>query len=301
MNKGLFRISMSAILLVGFAISAIAQDKIITKKEVTVHPDGSYTVIEYPIGKEVTVNLLPSPTITGGKGIARVIRADGSTKVFVDVSGVPATTNSFYAYAVDAGGVTTLLGPVVVKNGVGTAEFATPMNQFMVVLSPMDGLTAVDQTTTVFHSEVPTGFQVVPKRISENRVVPVTDPAAGYDVPLLNVPKFGEAEKEVKIKFTGDLSGLEGKAYIDREDGTTKIKMHFDDMKKVPANKRLTLWTYSPDGAYTKLGHVINSGKRDESQIVSETSLTDFGLLITVEDSDVMVPTSRTYSVFSIS
>jgi hypothetical protein len=33
--------------------------------------------------------------------------------------------------------------------------------------------------------------------------------------------------------------------------------------------------------------------------VKSETSLTDFGLLVTAEDTDVTVPTSRTYSVFT--
>ena len=85
-----------------------------------------------------------------------------------------------------------------------------------------------------------------------------------------------------------------------RSKGVTKVRMHFDDMKKVPANKRFTLWTYSPDGQYTKLGHVINSGKRDEAVIKSETTLADFGLFITAEDADVTVPTSRIYSVFTV-
>jgi hypothetical protein len=76
--------------------------------------------------------------------------------------------------------------------------------------------------------------------------------------------------------------------------------MHFDDMKKVPANKRFTLWTVSPTGEYTKLGQIINAGKRDEAEIKSETSLTDFGLFVTAEDAEVTVPTSRIYSVFAV-
>ena len=103
------------------------------------------------------------------------------------------------------------------------------------------------------------------------------------------------------MKFSGELSGLEGKAYIDREKGTTKVRMHFDDMKKVPANKRFTLWTVSPDGKYTKLGQIVNAGNRSEAEIKSETALTDFGLFITAEDADVNEPTSRTYTVFSVS
>ena len=283
-----------------------AQNVTVTKKDVVQNPDGSYSVIEYPVDKEVTINLTPITTVTGSTGVARVMRSASGTKVWVDLTGVPSTTTSMYAYAVDPAGVPTLLGPVSVTNGIAKAEFSTPMNQFMLVLSPTEGLTAIDTATPVFYrSAVPAGYAVVPRRVSENRVVGVgpavvSREGGAYDVPLLNVGTFGDQEREVKLKFTGELDGLEAKAYIDREKGVTKVRMHFDDMKKVPANKRFTLWTYSPDGHYSKLGHVINSGKRDEAAIKSETTLTDFGLFVTAEDADVTVPTSKIYSVFTV-
>ncbi len=302
-----FKFGLAVLFTFGLVLNAVAQEVIVTKKtEVVQNPDGSYSVIEYPVGREVTISLSPVTTVTGSTGVARVVRAADGTKVFVDLTGVPTTTNSMYAYAVDPAGVPTLLGPITVTGGVAKAEFSTPMNQFMLVLSPNEGLTAFDTATPVFYrSSVPTGYAVVPRRVSDNRVVefPITAvlaEAAEYNVPLLNVSTFGESEREVKLKFDGELSGLEAKAYIDREKGVTKVKMNFDDMKKVPANKRFTLWTYSPDGKYTKLGHVINSGRRDEAQIRSETSLTDFGLFVTAEDADVPLPTSRVYSVFTV-
>lgn len=297
-----FKFGIAVVFVLGMMLNVLAQDK---KTEVIQHADGSYTVIEYPVGKEVTVNLTPVTTVTGSTGVARVMRAADGTKVWLDISGIPATTTNMYAYAVDPAGMPTLLGPITVTNGIAKAEFSTPMNQFMLVLSPTEGLTAIDTTTPVFYrSALPTGFAVVPRRVSENRVVAVApsvvsrEPLA-YNVPLLNVGTFGDSEREVKLKFTGELDGLEAKAYIDREEGTTKVKMHFDDMNKVPKNKRFTLWTYSPDGQYTKLGHVINSGRKDEAVIKSETALTDFGLFVTAEDADVAVPTSRIYSVFT--
>ncbi len=305
MSIRLFKLAVCTALAVAMTTVAWGQDtKVVTKKEIVTHPDGSYTVIEYPVGKEVTVNLLPSPTLTGGKGVARVIRSADGTKVYLDVSGVPATTASYYAYAVDPSGATTLLGPLAFVNGVAKAEFSTPMNQFMLVLSPMEGLTAVDPTTTiVFHSEVPKGYAVVPKRTSESRVLGVqyNAAAAAYQVPMLGISTFGNKEREVKMKFGGELEGLEGKAYITpKAGGATKVRMHFDDMKKVPANKRFVLWTVSPDGQYTKLGQIIHTGGRDEAEIKSETSLNDFGLFITAEDADVTTPTSKVYSVFSV-
>lgn len=298
-----FKLCFALLLTVGLMTAAFGQD---TKTKVVQNADGSWSVIEYPVGKEVTINLTPITTVTGSTGVARVMRAADGTKVWVDLSNVPAETTSLYAYAIDPAGTPTLLGPITVQGGIGKAEFMTPMNQFMLVLSPTEGLTAIDTTTPVFYrSAVPTGFAVVPRRVSENRVVAVSPSVVDrtpftYNVPLLNISTFGEDEREVKMKFTGELDGLEAKAYIDREKGMTKVRMHFDDMKKVPANKRFTLWTYSPDGTYTKLGHVINSGRKDEAEIRAQTTLTDFGLFVTAEDADVTIPTSRIYSVFTV-
>lgn len=296
----MFRKELTGVVAV-FAIiagSVFAQD---TKKEVIVNADGSYTVIEYPVGKEVVVNLTPAATLATAKGIARVIRSADGTKVYFDMSDLPATVTSYHAYAVDPAGMVTHLGPVTVTNGVAKAEFATPLNQFMLVVSPMEGLTALSPTNTVFTSSIPTGYAVVPKRVSETRTAVVAgDVRFKYDVPLLNISTFPDTEREIKMKFDGELSGLEGKAYVDREDGTTKIRMRFDDMKKVPAGKKFVLWTVSPTGEYTRVGQIVNSGKRDEGEIKSETSLTDFGLFVTVEDADVTIPTSRTYTVIRV-
>jgi hypothetical protein len=298
MHEKFYKLLSSTLLILACGAISFGQD---TQKQVVVHPDGSYTVIEYPVGKEVNVTLLPGTSVTG-KGSARVVRSASGTKVYFDVNGVPADTSSYYAYAIDPSGAATLLGPVTFNNGSGKAEFTTPLSQFMLVLSPTEGLTTYDPTTAVvFRSEVPKGYVVVPHKMTgDTRATAMAASDVGpYDVPLLNVPSFSGKTKEVKIKFSGDLTGLEGKAYLDRKGDTTKVKMHFDDMKKVPANKRFVLWASSPDGHYTKLGQVVNTGTRSEAEITSETNLSDFGLFVTVEDADVMTPTSRTYSVFS--
>lgn len=297
------RLCLAVVLGVLLITSAAAQ---VTKKTVVQNPDGTYTVIEYPVGKDVMIDLTPVTTVTGSTGVAHVMRSADGTKVMVDLTAVPAGTTNMYAYAVDPAGVPTLLGPLTVADGVAKAEFSTPLNQFMIVVSPTEGLTALDTATPVFYrSAVPTGYAVVPRRVSKDQVVAVAPAVvsregSAYTVPLLNVSTFGDTEKEVKLKFGGELSGLEAKAYIDREKGTTKVRMHFDDMKKLPEKKVFTLWTYSPDGQYAKLGQVIASGKRDEAEIKSETTLTDFGLFITAEDADVAVPTSKIYSVFTV-
>jgi len=308
-KKSLFR--FCGVLSLSFAMSGFiyAQNTTtstttVTKKEVVQNADGSYSVIEYPVGKEVTVELTPM-NIKGAKGWAKVLRAADGTTVAVDLSGLPADAKSYYVYAIDPNGTATLLGPTMIESGVGKATFNTPMNQFMLVLSPNEGLTRfAGDTPVVFRSSVPTGYAVVPAAVTssvDNKEVAVsTEVTSTYEVPLLNVPSFNNKTTEIRIAFSGDLQGLKGKAYVDPgRKGTTQIKMRFDDMKMAPKDKRFVLWASSPDGKYTKLGQVINTGERQESEIRSETALKDFGLFVTMEDNDVSEPTGKVYSTFS--
>jgi len=303
MSKKLLTLSIGAVLSMSAAtaISGQTTTTTTTKTQVVQNADGTYSVIEYPVGKEVMVNLTPGTTVAGSKGMAHIMRSADGTKVSVDLSGVKGDTTSIYAYAVDPTGTPTLLGPVTLTNGAGRAEFTTPMNQFMVVLSPTESMSTYDPTTVYYRSEVPQGYAIVPRvQTSTLKAVATGDQvASGYDVPLLGVPKMGGKTTEVRVKFSGDLQGLDGKAYLKPEGGKTSIKMRFGDMKKVPMNKRFVLWASSPEGTYTKLGQVINAGGRDESEIRTETALADFGLFLTVEDTDVAAPTSRTYSTFT--
>lgn len=276
-----------------------------TKKEVVQNPDGTYTVIEYPVGKEVTVELTPFE-IKGAKGYAKIMRAADGTTVAVDLSGLPADAKSYYVYAVDPTGAVTLLGPATIESGISKTTFTTPMDKFMIVLSPNEGLTTYTaETPYIFRSAVPTGYAVVPLAVTSDggakQVATTTPVSSTYDVPMLNVPAFTNKTGEVRINFTGELSGLKGKAYVEpKKGGATHVKMRFDDMNKVPKEKRFILWAVSPDGKYTKLGQVTNRGTREEAEIRSEVDLPDFGLFITVEDTDVPTPTGKVYSVFTI-
>jgi hypothetical protein len=305
MSSKVLRSGVFASLLFALTALVVSAQDTVKKTEVVQNPDGTYSVIEYPVGKEVVVNLVPAPTLTGATGVAHVIRSADGTRVMLDLTSMPATDGSYYAYTVDSTGTTTYLGPLTVANGTARAEFTTPLNQFMLVLSPTEGLKTLDNTAVVFRSEVPKGYAVVPTKITStggSKAVAVTDTLVStYDVPLLGVPAFGERTTEIRIDFAGELSGLKGKAYIDStKRGARQVKMRFDDMKLAPKDKRFVLWATAPDGTYTKLGQVINSGARQESEIRSETELKDFGLFVTVEDKDVTTPTSKTYSVFSL-
>jgi hypothetical protein len=255
------------------------------------------------VNKEVVVNLLPTAGITGSTATARVVRRNDGTKVYFDIKGAPSTYGTVYAYAIDESGTPTLLGPLSFSGGTGTAEFTTPMKQFMLVLSPQEGMVSYDPSIQyVYRSEAPKGYAIVPRRITGEKkaVARASRVDAAYDVPMLDVPKFHGKTTEVRVKFGGELSGLDGKAYIKPEGGKTSIKMRFGDMRKVPQDKRFVLWASGSDGSFTKIGQVVNSPSRDEAEIRGETAMTDFGLLLTVEDTDVEQPTSKIYSSFTV-
>ena len=278
------------------------------KTEVVQNPDGSYSVIEYPINKEVIVDLTPMTSMRGAKGLARVMRTDNETTVNFDLSGVGETASSYYAYTVDPAGAVTYLGPITSEKGLAKASFKTPLNQFMIVLSPNEGLTTfANDTPVIFRSSVPKGYAVVNNRVTspvsgdEKQVAGTQTVSSTYDVPLLGVSGFEKGETEIRVNFSGDLEGLKGKAYLDNSKaGLTKIKMRFDDMKMAPKQKRYVLWAVSAAKEYTKIGQVINNGNRAEAEIRGETALKDFGLFVTVEDKDVLQPSGKTYSTFSI-
>jgi hypothetical protein len=243
-------------------------------------------------------------TNINGRGLARVMRAGNETTVNLDLSGLPADASNYYVYAVDPAGAVTLLGPANISNGMSKVSYRTPMDKFMLVLSPNEGLNTIgSDTTVVFRSAVPKGYAVVNNTMvgDEKQVAGSQTVSSTYDVPLLGVSGFDRGETEIRINFSGDLQGLKGKAYVNNKNaGLTKIKMRFDDMKMAPKGKRYVLWAVSPDRQYTKIGQVINAGRRQEAEIRGETALKDFGLFVTVEDTDVTTPTSTIYSPFRI-
>jgi hypothetical protein len=114
--------------LTGFAIAQDTTTKTTTtttttQRQVVQNPDGSWTVIEYPVDKEVTVELTPHG-MQGAKGWARVMRKADGTTVSVDLSGLPADAKNYYVYAVDPAGTVTMLGPVSIAQGASKATFA---------------------------------------------------------------------------------------------------------------------------------------------------------------------------------
>jgi hypothetical protein len=261
--------------------------------------DGTWTVIEYPAQKEVIVDFTPGSNFTTSKGRAKVTRMADHTMIALDLAGLPATTSALHLYAVDPLGKATLLGPLTVTNGVVTQSFTTPLDKFMLVLSPEANLTtfAPNATTTVaFRSAVPQGFAVMPYAHSDReagaaigeRVAATTTTGATspYNVPMLGVSgmKRGE-DTQVKVNLSGSLTGARVNFNITpRKDGPATVVARFHELKEAPAGKVYVLWAVSPDNKFVKLGQVVNTGARNEAEIKSETTLQDFGLLITLED-----------------
>jgi hypothetical protein len=300
MSKHGVSILAAAILGLATAAFALGQTTTTTVTKTVQNPDGSYTVIEYPAKKEVTVTLSPVG-ITGAKGVATILRDDDGTKIKLNLTDVPADVTALNLYAVDDSGTITPLGPIAITNGVGTLEAAAPLSKFMLVASPAE-LTAYDPKTKVlFRSTVPEGFAVVPLRSHGDKDGAIvgekvsassttgTSPASSYTVPMLNIPGFRKGtDTHIKVDFAGAMTGTRANIFIEpRKDGPTEVKMRFHELKEAPAGQTFILWAVSPDNKFVKLGQVVNTAGRNEAEIKSETTLPDFGLLVTMEDASL--------------
>jgi hypothetical protein len=315
MNKRLLRLIGGSGMIFALAVISFAQDQskqtqqtqTTTTTQTTQavqNPDGSWTVIEYPANKEVTLSFTPGANLSSAQGRAKVMRTGDQTTINLDLSGLPASATSLNLYAVDPKGMVTLLGPINISNGTATQTFTTPMNKFMLVLSPESNLASISPSTNIaFRSAVPQGFAVVPMSSSGERggaavgervsaaATPGTTPA--YNAPMLGIPNWRHGtDTHMKVNFAGELTGSRANVFIEpRKDGATTIKMRFHELKDAPAGKRYVVWAVGPDKSLHRLGQVVNTGQRNEAQIQTETDLKDFGLLITTEDTaDVTQP-----------
>lgn len=301
MSRRLLSIAGAIALFLSVAGLAHAQDNMTTNTQTQTtavqNADGTWTVIEYPVDKEVLVNLTATNDFPGATGTARIHRMADRTLINLDLKGVTGDVNNFNLYAVDPTGHATLLAPVSISNGTATISTTTPLDRFMLLLSPESNLATVSpETRVVFRSAVPEGFAVVPlsshgerdgapvgERVSATSTSGATP---GYGAPLLGIPGFRRGtDTEMKIKFNGALTGSRANVYLEpRKDGPTTIKMRFHELKDAPAGQVYVVWAVSPDNKYQRLGQIVNTGQRNEAQIQSETQFMDFGLFLTLEN-----------------
>src|SRR5215216_5987072 len=162
MSKHVWSVLGAAILTLAISAIALGQTTTTSVTKTVQNPDGTYTIIEYPAKKEVTLTLTPV-NITGAKGVATILRDDDGTRIKLNLTDVPADLTALTLYAVDDKGVVTALGPVAISNGTGTFAATTPLSRFMLIASPEPALTAYEPNTKVFfRSAVPEGFAVIP-------------------------------------------------------------------------------------------------------------------------------------------
>ncbi len=278
--------------LCGVAIAQETTTTTVTKTPTTVtkttqHPDGSFTVVEYPVGKETIVTLDPV-ALKGAGGTATILRDDSGTRIKVNLTGVPKEVTAVNLYAIDPAGAITSLGPVVLADGTGSFSATTPLSKFMIVAAPESTLTTYDPTTVYFRSAVPTGLAVIPHTMAPvgEKVGATTTASTAYTVPMLNIPAYKKGDDtKMKVNFSGALTGARANVFITpRKDGPTEVKLRFHELKDAPAGQVFTVWAVSPDNKFVKLGQVVNAAGRNEAEIKSEVALADFGLFVTAED-----------------
>src|SRR5918998_5878448 len=111
MRKRLLGLAGASALLLASASLSVAQTpqnpqtKVVTttQTQAVQNADGTWTVIEYPVNKEVIVDLTPGVNLTGATGRAKVHRMADHTMLHVDLSGLTGV-NALNLYAVDPSG-----------------------------------------------------------------------------------------------------------------------------------------------------------------------------------------------------
>src|SRR5262249_10514962 len=148
MSKTVITLCGAAFLVFTMAVLSFGQVKTttVTKVQTVQNPDGTYTIVEYPVGKETLVTLNPVG-IPGATGTANILRGADGTTIKVNVTGLPADMTAMNLYAVDPSGAVTLLGPITVANAAGTFTATTPLTRFMLFSSSEEALTAYNPDT----------------------------------------------------------------------------------------------------------------------------------------------------------
>ena len=288
MSKRLTKVLGASLLLFSLAALAVVQAQTPTTTQVVQNSDGTYTIVEYPVGKETIVTLNPVG-LSGATGTATILRAADGTAIKVNLTSLPTEVTAMSLYAVEPTGKVTLLGPVTITNGAGTFTTSVPLSRFMLFTSAEPGLSIYNDTTPIFfRSAAPTGLAVIPLSapMGEKVAADVATVATPVDVPMLGIPAFKKGDDtKLKVNFSGAMEGARANIFIEphKRANATEVRMRFHDLKEAPKGQAFILWAVSPDGQYQRLGQVVNTKGRNEAEIKSETTLPDFGLLLTTE------------------
>lgn len=274
----------------------------------SVTQDETWTVIEYPEGQEVVVELKAAESIPDARGTARVLRNGNETTITLDVSGVTGDESTHQVYVVDSLGSASLLGTITASDGAGSLQGKTVLSKFMLVVSPEADLTTISSGTRVaLRSTVPNGFAVVPKEnggvtesmepsaaptTTEAEAKETTENTPAYDVPVLKIGSLKrDSNRSMRANFSSGYQAAKADIVIrPQKNGATLIKMRFTNLKEVPEGTQYLLWRVGQDNSYTLLGHLTKVAGKREAVIDAESDLTDFGLFITFENADASSP-----------
>ena len=284
MSRKAISVLGAAALLLTVALASNAQER----RVVTVqNPDGSYTIVEYPIGRETPVTLTPVG-FTGARGRATILRDPSGTRIRLSLTNLPADVTAMNIYAVEPTGAMTFLRPIYVINGVGTFTTTTPLSRFMLVASPEANLSAYNPRTRIyFRSSVPPGLTVIPLTGTVGEQVATVVKPNEYIAPMLGISEIRPGHKDkFRVNFSGAMEGSRADIFIKprKHGASTEVLMHFHNLKDAPKGTAYILWAISPDNQYQRLGEIVNVRGRNEAEIRSETNFYDFGLLMTAED-----------------
>src|SRR6266404_4177986 len=284
MSKQVISVFGAAMLLLALVLISAGQVRRVTTIQ---NPDGTYTIVEYPVGRETVVTLTPVG-LSGARGRATILRDPSGTTIKLNLTSLPPDVTSMNVYAVDPSGAMTLLGPIDVDNGMGTFTTTTPLSRFMLVASPEANLSAYNERTRIyFRSAVPAGLTVIPLTNGLGEQVAAVIPPGDYVAPMLGIPSFRPGhESKLKINFSGAMEGARADIFIKphKHGNSTEVLMHFHNLKDAPKGTAYILWAVSPDNQYQRLGEIVNVRGRNDAEIRSETHFYDFGLLMTMED-----------------
>jgi hypothetical protein len=247
-----------------------------------------WAVIEYPEGKEITVDLLPTAMMPEAKGTARILREGAETSIQIEMSGLTGDATSYNLYAVDNDGSATLLGAVPISEGGGSLSVKITLAKFMLVLSPESDLTVIGvDTPLVLRSSVPSGFEIAPPDdgIASEQGDEAHAEETNYDVPMLGIPSLRPGrDVSVRVETASDIEGVRGSASVKtQKGGVTQIKARLFNL---PEGRHYILWAVSRDNTYTRLGRFVTKSRRDGAKLEVNVGLTDFGLFVTTEDAD---------------
>src|ERR1700682_1938231 len=201
MSKRLIGVLGATLLLFSLAVGALGQTPATTttttttKTQTIQNSDGTYTIVEYPVGKETIVTLNPVG-LSGATGQATILRAADGTTIKMNLTSLPAELTAMNVYAIDPAGKVTMLGPIQIASGAGTFSSTTPLTRFMLVTSPEDNLSAYNDSTTVFfRSSVPSGLTVIPLTNAGGETVgaAIAPVASAANVPVAAVAETGLA------------------------------------------------------------------------------------------------------------